>query len=242
MQQVLQGGPVFIQPPAHQTEQILLQYAHAKIADDTLTALLLLPANNCNMFTNNFVHLDAYPSNSKHWITPPDATYNLWYDPPGHNHQLAQTVCLTLQNVPQYISTINVDRLNMLFSAQVAGQQCIALLDTGASLNFISDTLVHRAGLKMSQATSTVWGAGNNKLNTKGTVTIPIRLGAYKARIQATVVDGIVPGVDLVLGQQFQQATHFNRPHRPSLIVAGTQQPCTTQMGGPVPFIPSIIP
>jgi hypothetical protein len=95
----------------------------------------------------------------------------------------------------------------MLFSAQVAGQQCIALLDTGASLNFISDILVHRAGLKMSQATSTVWGAGNNKLNTKGTVTIPIRLGAYKARIQATVVDGIVPGVDLVLGQQFQQAT-----------------------------------
>ena len=198
---------MFIQPPAHQAEQVLLQYAHAKMADDTLSALLLIPDNTCNMFTNNFVHLETYSPNSKHWVTPPEVTHKLWYDPSGHNHQLAHTLCTTLQRVPKNISPTHVDRLNMLFSAQVAGQQCIALLDTGASLNFISESLAHRAQLKMSQATSTVWGAGNNKLNTKGTVHLPIRLGAYKARIPATVVEGIVPGVDLVLGQQFQQAT-----------------------------------
>ena len=207
MQHALQNGVVFIQPPPQQADQMMLHYAHAKIADDSIAALILLPSDHCTHVTDHLVHIDTYPPESHHWRTPPEVPYSLWYDPQGHNDNLAHSLSNTLLAIPKSISPTSVERLNMLFSAQVAGQNCIALLDTGATLSFITERMVRRAGLKLTQTTSTVWGAGNNQISTKGTVTLPLRMGAYKNRIQATVVDGIIPGVELVLGQEFQQAT-----------------------------------
>ena len=86
----------------------------------------------------------------------------------------------------------------MLFQAQVAGQPCIALLDTGATNNFITEKQVEQAGLNIVQDTSTVWGAGHTQLLTKGTVTFPLRVGQFKTRITATVVETLVPGVEVV--------------------------------------------
>jgi len=140
-------------------------------------------------------------------VSHPHETYQLWYDPVGHNHQLLDQVLLTLKSVPQEISPTKVERLNMLFQAQVAGQPCIALLDTGATNNFITERQVEQAGLKVVKDTSTVWGAGHTKLSTKGTVTLPLRVGQFKTRITATVVETIVPGVEVVLGQAFQSYT-----------------------------------
>ena len=112
-----------------------------------------------------------------------------------------------LNSISAEISPTPVDRLNMLFQAQVAGHACIALLDTGATATFITEKQVKCSGLRIVQDTSTVWGAGHNKLHTKGTFTLPIKVGQFKTRVTATVVETIVPGVDLVLGQDFQNMT-----------------------------------
>ena len=107
-------------------------------------------------------------------------------------------VLLTLSSIPNAISPTKVERLNMLFHAQVAGQPCIALLDTGATNNFITEKQVEQAGLNMVQDTSTVWGAGHTKLETKGTVTFPLRVGQFKTRITATVVATVMYTMDIV--------------------------------------------
>ena len=206
-QQAPAGGTVYIQPPREQTEAHVLKYCHAKASDATLTALLLIPEGLCKQYTGSFKLLDTYPPNHQDWVTPPQETYHLWYDPTGHNHKLMDQVLLTLSSIPNAISPTKVDRLNMLFHAQVAGQPCIALLDTGATNNFITQKQVEQAGLNIVQDTSTVWGAGHTQLQTKGTVTLPLRVGQFKTRITATVVETIVPGVEVVLGQAFQSFT-----------------------------------
>ena len=126
MQHALQNGVVFIQPPPQQADQMMLHYAHAKAADDSIAALILLPSDHCTHVTDHLVHIDTYPPESHHWRTPPEVPYSLWYDPQGHNENLAHSLSNTLLAIPKSISPTSVERLNMLFSAQVAGQ--IALL------------------------------------------------------------------------------------------------------------------
>ena len=173
----LQGDTVFIQAPREHIESHVLNYCHAKTCDSTLAALLLIPEGSCKQYTDSFHLLATYPPDHHDWVTHPDEPYNLWYDPIGHNQILLDQVLLTLSAIPNAISPTKVERLNMLFQAQVAGQPCIALLDTGATNNFITEKQVEQAGLKLVQDTSTVWGAGHTQLSTKGTVTLPLRVG-----------------------------------------------------------------
>ena len=206
-QSTLEGGAVFIQPPREQIDSHLLQYCHAKSTDSTLAALLLIPEGTCKQYTEGFQLLATYHPGHTDWITHPVETHNLWYDPVGHNPKLTEQLLLTLKSIPKEISPTEVERLNMLFQAQVAGQPCIALLDTGATNNFITEKKVEQAGLKINKDTSTVWGAGHTQLSTKGTVTLPLRVGQFKTRVTATVVETIVPGVEVVMGQAFQRQT-----------------------------------
>ena len=85
MQHALQNGVVIIQPPPQQADQMMLHYAHAKAADDSIAALILLPSDHCTHVTDHLVHIDTYPPESHHWRTPPEVPYSLWYDPQGHN-------------------------------------------------------------------------------------------------------------------------------------------------------------
>ncbi len=156
LNQPLQGDTAYIQPPREHIEAHVLEYCHAKTCDSTLAALLLIPVNSCNQYTETFQLLQTYPPDHHDWVTNPDEAYNLWYDPTGHNQKLLDQILLTLSNIPNAISPTKVERLNMLFHAQVAGQPCIALLDTGATNNFITQKQVEQAGLNIVHDTSTV--------------------------------------------------------------------------------------
>ena len=199
---------LYLQPPLEMMENELLQYFHAKACDSSLSAIFLIPEGYCKQFTDALQCLETYPTSAEEWRTPPEIAYKVWYDPVGNPH-IADNLYSTLASISPTISpSKDIDRLKLLFKAQTAGIQCIALLDTGASSNFITEKQVHRAGLKISDNTSMVWGAGNNQLITKGTVHFPLRIGSFKAKVQATVVETVIPGVDLVLGQSFQTMTN----------------------------------
>ena len=169
--------------------------------------MTLLHENTCNQLTGSFTLLQTYHPGDPAWVTSPDIPYNLWFDPESHNDVCAQERISMLNSISTEISPTPVDRLNMLFQAQLAGQTCLALLDTGATATFITEKQVKCSGLRIFQDTSTMWGTGHNKLHTKGTVTLPIKVGQFKTKVTATVVENIVPGVDLVLGQDFQHMT-----------------------------------
>ena len=64
-------------------------------------------------------------------------------------------VLLTLKTIPSDVSPTEVERLNMLFQAQVAEQLCIALLVTGATNKFITEKQVEQARLREVKDTST---------------------------------------------------------------------------------------
>ena len=96
-QPALEGGAVFIQPPREHIEAHVLQYCHANSSDSTLAALLLIPEDSWKQYTDAFKLLATYPPGHKDWVTHPQETYSLWYDPMGHNQKMMDQVILTLK-------------------------------------------------------------------------------------------------------------------------------------------------
>ena len=115
--QPLKGDTVYIQAPREHIEAHVLQYCHAKTSDSTLAALLLIPEGSCNQYTSGFLMLATYPPDHQDWVTHPDETYSLWYDPIGHNQTLMDQVLLTLSSIPNAISPTNT----MNYRASVRG-------------------------------------------------------------------------------------------------------------------------
>ena len=98
-----------------------------------------------------------------------------------------------------------------VFKAEIGGQTIKVMFDSGASGNFIPKSIADKLKLprvKCSPVKVTV--ASNTIVECDQQVDIPLRIGAYKARIPALILPNDLD-IDLILGTAWQNTLHKGR-------------------------------
>ena len=221
-----EGKSVWLNPPPGQEEIALLAYLKVKARAPHTQAIVALPSSSRGQ-NHKWLHLlkgmHKVKSITKHdmdvWIesdTGRPVTFrremDILYDPPLDSKEEAETLekalcALSKIVLPDMLFLSRIDDLNGQLG-RGSGAQIITLVDTGASATFVSAEVIKHAGLPMKAAPSRGRGAGDNPIGILGTVTLPLRMGAYTNTVDAYVIPKVLEGVDLALGKQWQK---FNR-------------------------------
>ena len=98
---------------------------------------------------------------------------------------------------------------DMVFTGHSNNQPIVTLFDSGASTSFISSNLCRRLELTVQpplfKAVATATGEPSS---ISGRVTFTVRWGPIATQLNAHVLDALLPGVDLIAGRDFLNASH----------------------------------
>ena len=95
--------------------------------------------------------------------------------------------------------------LDMLFPARIAGLGAVALLDSGATGNFLDAGFAARHKLRVQPCDSPIEVADGSKLAAKGEVVVQLHFGKVCEKSRWVVMD-LAPGFDLILGSPWLRA------------------------------------
>ena len=251
------GRSVWLNPPFKQAAQFLKHYHTCKAQAPAHTSCCIVLPKVSDKFrpaswTPMLKHMELvrqYPKgaavltdNGRLVRTP--LPLEVWYDAPGVHDQRPDPRAQRLAHVAATISSTTVSSpcdafcmagagpagLSLLFDAQLAGRRSrTVLVDTGASHNFISMVFAKLAGLRIQPSPlHTVGMANSASAQIKGMVQVPARMGRYRSVITAHVMDPIIPGVDLILGNAWLTSTagmvqYSDRPDQPPMLKVKSQ-------------------
>lgn len=136
----------------------------------------------------------------------------VWYDPPSQEPTEVEEKVLTLisrEGKELFSSETNPPKSRkrrthkMLFRGHCNGTASTVLMDSGATANYATKQMCIRAGVTIVPSGDSSTVAGELEIPIRGEARIPITIGAYKAEIQFLVVDKILEGTDIVLGEEW---------------------------------------
>jgi hypothetical protein len=142
---------------------------------------------------------------------------DIWYDPADTPDQ-EEDIYPTEQDqgstdLPtsgnQVASTSSYHATNeMLFAAKLAGYPAIALADTGADGEYISEKFLQANGLELSEqvAGRETECAGGQRLQITGSIKAHFRMASFSAHLEFNVVPELLDGVDIILGRSFMRS------------------------------------
>jgi hypothetical protein len=90
-------------------------------------------------------------------------------------------------------------------ASKLAGVDSTALLDSGASTNYVGAEFCKNNGIRISPPVTAVEVevANGKVIRTLGTCTAPLRVQQYSGTITAHVLPVMTPNVDIILGQSW---------------------------------------
>ena len=98
-----------------------------------------------------------------------------------------------------------------VFKAEIGGQAIEVMFDSGASGNFIPKSVADKLKLPREACQAVkVTVASNTVVECTEQVTVPLQVGAYKARVPALVLPNNLD-IDLILGTAWQNTLHKGR-------------------------------
>ena len=204
---------VVLHPPEQEIRKSILYYLQEKAKSPmTTSAILVLPTSRgikkpWTPLLQGMELLKQYSNSDRIFRSGPDGgrlySYggrtDVWYDPPTQ---------VTPESNPRIMAT-GSRRSGTLFASKVSGKTAIALVDTGAEDSFIDAAFLRSTGISIPANQPPVGdavGAGSQTVRILGKVHVPLRMGAYSANIELQVVQDLLPGVDIVLGESWQVA------------------------------------
>lgn len=96
------------------------------------------------------------------------------------------------------------NRLTMLFGAKAGGADANVLFDSGASHNYVSKSFVALQGISVDDSLrGDVVLGDNHPAGIAGTATVFVKLGAFQKPVQCFVMNELLTGVDVILGDAF---------------------------------------
>ena len=102
------------------------------------------------------------------------------------------------------VSGIMDQPLTMMYDGSISGKSAKVLVDSGASHVFIDQDFVQHNRIHVRQSSVGWVRVGNNGLvKLQGECTVRLQLGAYKATVTALVMPTVIPGVNVLLGDQW---------------------------------------
>ena len=138
----------------------------------------------------------------------------VWYDPPAPAFNL--TVAMRAA-------------LTMRFKAKLSGADACVLVDSGASDMFLDKRFAARAGLRVKPARGAggvTLGDGQASVDVVGSCMVHVRMQGYSARVRVWVVEALLEGFDLVLGDSWLAAVGacLDYRHRRCIALAGNRR------------------
>lgn len=201
------SGHVLIAPPPELLTSYLEHYCACKQYRPHLSACVLIPSPSTPFVTNDKAFALLRQLGAEQVRTYPMGTelfqqravdgstsrlqgvpcgYEVWYDPPKEN---INPLCTALG-----VGTPMVD-------ATVRGLKLRAMLDSGATHNFVGSEAVQQLRLAMQPAlVPNADLANGGTVRLEGMVKMGIKLGALRCTIEAYVLPAMSSGVDLLLG------------------------------------------
>ena len=212
LQLPVHGNHILMHPSPGMARRAILHYLNQKKADPGHTsAVIILPAEGGQYkewtpLIKGMELLKQYSGRDRIFRRNPDGEIyayggatDVWYDPPVepepdpeiHQHFVYAT---SMSHLP-----------DMIFATHTGKLPATALVDTGAKANFVELHLVKQTGIFIKPAPGQrAKGAGDQSLRIYGTVNLPLRVGMHSTIIEAFVVDTLIEGVDLILGDPWQ--------------------------------------
>jgi hypothetical protein len=196
----LSGQFSWLDLPVDQLDVALKHYRECKVAKpDSTSAVLLVPAG-----VGSHTHLlrgmqrlmvfnrrnSMYEAADGQSLPLEKDKVAIYYDPPG------AVAMLSAMGSPQ---------LTMTFTGTANQANVAVTLDSAASEQFVSQSWLQRAGVAYTQNTGvTVALADGHTTPALGTVTLKLRVGGLREKVQCNVLD--MPGFDIILGDSWLKA------------------------------------
>ena len=137
--------------------------------------------------------------------------------------------CTPRVNPLQLLNAITVDTQApvkdlMYVTASVNGRKVRAMLDTGATNNFVSPAMVDHLGLEVVKSDYQVKAVNSRAQNIQGTTTCVMRIGMWEQECRFMTLP--LDGFDVILGIEFfVQAKAVAMPHLGGLLIADESCP-----------------
>ena len=215
LQQDLAGETVWMNPPYSKIREFIKHYLACKSrAPTTTSAALLLPQWHSaawRALLEGMVCVKVYPRGT-HLFSAPDPSgsrrqlpgtpwpVEVWYDaprPPAAAPRLRLSAAATDATLMH----------RACMKAHVGGSAAAVLLDSGASVCFVSRPYIERLGIPYSPGTVTSAEIANGQsASVLGQAKLTVRFQGLKSTAVALVLDTLLPGVDLILGESWLSA------------------------------------
>jgi hypothetical protein len=206
------GETVWMNPPFNQVSEFIKHYKKCKArAPRSTSAAMLLPqwqSAAWRPLLEGMHCVMVFPKGSLLFSSPgPDGTrkqlpgtpwpVEVWYDPV---QPTASVPCLRLSAAAADVTLPH----RACMKAHVSGSPASVLLDTGASVCFVSKPLLERLGIPYTVgpvAEADMANGQSAKLH--GQAQLSVRLQGHKSVVTALVMDALLPGIDLILGDSW---------------------------------------
>lgn len=105
-------------------------------------------------------------------------------------------------------------RLRMLFAGRAANVPANILFDSGASTCFVLKTFCGLTGIVVEPMQGTTTLGNNHRVPTAGKARVHLKLGAFQQPVDCFVLEDLIDGVDVVLGNDFMLAHDVDLSYR----------------------------
>ena len=214
------GKHTWLHPPPGKERIALLHYLRQKREDPpATTACIVLPTSKGRQqpWTNllkGMELLKQYHTRDRIYRRCQEGgkyaggSVDVWYDPPTaypppppiaasiETQELETETCLA----------IGGGQLDLIFAVSIGATSTLALVDTGASGDFVTREQMEAAKVPIRpSAAQTYKGAGGILSGILGEAEVPFRLGPYSSKRKMFVVERLLEGVNMILGTPWQK-------------------------------------
>ena len=203
--QAMVGQHVWLLPPVSDVSAFLQQYRKLKEkSPHTTTACIMVPqwkGQHWDQYLRGMRLVAQYAkgaavfSNGDGGLERSKWGWNVWCD----------------DGVPRLkFNVAKRSKLTMSFRATVAGETMPTLLDSGCSCPLVVAHAARRAGVKVSptQHSAVSLGDGQATAPVLGECVLPVKIQGYRAKVKAYVLESLVDGYELVLGDSWFLQNH----------------------------------
>lgn len=209
LQHQLDKELVWLHPPTEIISEALQHYINQKHKNPELSAILILPSTLKNSakpwlkYMKGMQYLKQYQGRDSIYCDKDQKPFHtskateIWYDPPLI---IPRPHTLSMESYLKQGKLVH----KMVFDTRLHGATCTTLMDSGSNASHIDLETFNKLGLTLQkEPVNGIQVAGETTIPILGVVTPTLRIGKLIVNWQLNVVNKLMPGIGIILGEDF---------------------------------------
>lgn len=206
----LKGEKIWLHPPENSITEALYYYVTQKASDPSISAILVLPSTRGKAapwlkYLKGMQLLKQYIGRDRIFCTHDLQKFStsknteIWYDPPAEIARPDEH-----KEICALIPKSEIEHI-MVFNCEAHGKKLYALMDTGSTGSHMDKATMLDLGLTLSATPEAmeIGVAGETTIPVLGATHVTFRIGGYVKKWLVHVVENLVYGIGIVLGEDF---------------------------------------